>query len=537
MASVPRVLPEALRWRAENTPQVHFLSEVDGRTATYAELDHQVALWTSVLKALGLAAGDPVATMLPNSVSEVEVWLGAAWLGAVEVPINPAYKGRLLGELLEDSGASVLVVHADYWRQLVERGDSIASVRTVVVVGGGGTDSLGITDTPEGVRLLPAAELLAAAEPERPAQAPLPSDLGVILYTSGTTGLSKGVMVPWNQLYHTVLEMFPAGSIDEQQVYYSPYPQFHLGGKMPITLMTMFGGSVVLRERFSTRAFWKDVHDHSCTTTCLLGSMAYFLWNEPESPSDPNSTLRNVLMIPLVPMVEAFKERFDVRVTTCFNMTEISCPITPDGWDLADARSCGRVRAGYEVRLADSLDRPVPVGTPGEMLVRADEPWSLMAGYWRDPVKTVATWRNQWLHTGDVFVVDEAGNYYFVDRVKDAIRRRGENISSFEIERALLSLPTVAECAVVAVESDVGEEEVKAVLVPVDDVELVPADVVAALRDELPPFMVPRYIEVVSFLPKTETQKIVKDRLRAEGINERTWDAEEERLRSARHGG
>jgi crotonobetaine/carnitine-CoA ligase len=531
---VPRVLPAALRWRAERSPHTRFLTEVGGRAATYAGLDEQVARWTAGLRSLGVVAGQTVATMLPNSISAVEVWLGLAWLKAVEVPVNPAYKGALLAELIEDSGAHFLVIAADHWRELVDRGDALESVGTVVVVGGLGPDA-----SWQGGSVIAATALLEGIVPERPAQAPLASDLATILYTSGTTGRSKGVMVPWHQLYLTVADMFPAGSVDDEQVYYSPYPPFHLGGKMPITLMAMFGGSVVLRERFSTRAFWTDVTDHSCTTTCLLGSMAHFLWNEPPSATDRDTPLRNVLMIPLVPVVEEFKERFGVRVTTLFNMTEVSCPIRVDGWDLVDDRSCGTVRPGYEVRLVDELDRPVPPGTPGELLVRADEPWALMAGYWRDAPKTVEAWRNQWLHTGDVFVVDEDGNFYFVDRLKDAIRRRGENISSFEVERAISGLPGVAECAVVAVDSEVGEEEIKAVVVAHGGVRLSPAELVEALAVQLPGFMVPRYVEVVAELPKTETQKILKSRLRSEGLTGATWDAAAGRRQrgGARHAG
>jgi crotonobetaine/carnitine-CoA ligase len=258
--------------------------------------------------------------------------------------------------------------------------------------------------------------------------------------------------------------------------------------------------------------------------------MASFLMAMPAQPDDADNPLQNVSMGPLVAEVEEFKRRFGVQVSTGYGMTEIGVPMASDGWNLANGTSCGRVRTGYpgyEVRVVDELERPLGPGEVGELLVRTAEPFTMNAGYFNMPAATAHAWRNGWFHTGDAFKYDEDGNYYFVDRIKDAIRRRGENISSFEVEAYVSKHPAVAECAAVAVPSEHSEDEVKVVIVPAPDASFDPGELIEFLVPTMPRFMIPRYVEVVDALPKTPTMRVRKVELRAAGtVNENTWDRE-----------
>jgi crotonobetaine/carnitine-CoA ligase len=288
--------------------------------------------------------------------------------------------------------------------------------------------------------------------------------------------------------------------------------------------MALLGSTVVIREAFDTQVFWSEVERYRCTTTLLLGAMANFIHRQPARPDDADTPLRSVIMVPLIPELDAFKERFGVRVCTTFNMTEVSAPIASCGWDPANTQTCGRPRPGYECRIADERDQPLPPGKVGELLVRTDEPWKLMAGYWGKPEETARALRNQWVHTGDGFTRDEDGNFYFVDRLKDSIRRRGENISSIEVEADVNQHPAVLESAAIAVPSEWGEDEVKVAVVLKEGETLRPEELVEFVIARMPHFMVPRYIEFVAALPKTQTQKIRKEELRAAGITDATWD-------------
>jgi crotonobetaine/carnitine-CoA ligase len=232
-------------------------------------------------------------------------------------------------------------------------------------------------------------------------------------------------------------------------------------------------------------------------------------------------------MVPLPDDAAVFAERFGVTCYTLFNMTETAIPVA-SGPNPRGTGTCGKLRAGAQVRLVDDHDCEVPVGTVGEMVVRTDAPWSMSHGYYKNPEATAAAWRNGWFHTGDAFRLDADGSYIFVDRIKDAIRRRGENVSSFEVEKEICAFPSVKEAAVIAVRSELTEDEVMAVVSPVPGQSVDPLGLTRFLKDRLPYFMVPRYVRVVPELPKTPTAKIQKTELRRDGITPDTWDRETE---------
>jgi crotonobetaine/carnitine-CoA ligase len=257
--------------------------------------------------------------------------------------------------------------------------------------------------------------------------------------------------------------------------------------------------------------------------------MASLLLAQPEKPGDADNPMQGVIMAPLIPDLERFKARFGVRVCTGYGMTEIAYPFA-SGWNLANATSCGRLRQGhpgYQVRVVDAEDRDVGPGRIGELIVRTEAPHIITPGYFGMPEKSAEIWRGGWFHTGDGFRCDEDGNFYFADRIKDAIRRRGENISSFEVEAMVNEHPAVLESAAIGVPSEHSEDEVKVIVVPRPGMALDPRELIEFLIPRMPRFMVPRYVEVAAELPKTDaTQRTQKHRLRAHALNAATWDRE-----------
>jgi crotonobetaine/carnitine-CoA ligase len=300
---------------------------------------------------------------------------------------------------------------------------------------------------------------------------------------------------------------------------------FHVGLSQMFGLTLLAGATMAIRPRFSASAFWPDVRRYGATMTILLSSMPNFLLSRTPSADDHDHTLTKAIVIPLPADLDTLKSRFGLQVATWFNMTEVSVPLCSDGFTLTNPTSAGRPRPGITACIVDDTDTPLPPGSTGELVLRADRPWDFCLGYWKNPAKTVEAWRNLWFHTGDAFRTDAAGNFYFVDRLKDAIRRRGENISSFEVERELDSHPAVLESAAVAVPSEMGEDDIKAVVALKPGATLTAPDLYAYLIPRLPAYMVPRYIEILSTdLPKTPTGKTVKATLRASG-NAAAWEA------------
>jgi crotonobetaine/carnitine-CoA ligase len=302
-------------------------------------------------------------------------------------------------------------------------------------------------------------------------------------------------------------------------------PLFHASGTGAVYRMLLNGGSIAMVEAFNTYTFWDTIRATGATTLTLLGAMAPFLMKQPPGDRDRDHTLRMVTMVPLGEESAAFTERFGVDIYTAFNMTETSCPIFSDR-NPQKRGTCGRPRAGVEVRIVDENDCEVPAGDIGELVIRTDMPWAMNHGYHDNPEATARAWRNGWFHSGDAFRCDAEGNYYFIDRMKDAIRRRGENISSFEVESEICTHPDVREAAVVAAASEFNEDEVLAIVAPVEGRTIDPKALIDFLATRLPHFMIPRYLRVVPDLPKTPTHKVQKHILRGDGVTADTWDRE-----------
>jgi crotonobetaine/carnitine-CoA ligase len=514
------VLPQLLAAWAAKEPDADLVQDVAGPSITVGAV-HDLALqWAGAYRRLGVGEGDTVLTMLPNCIEAFGTWLGAAWLRAIEVPMNTMFRGHMFRYVVNDSRASVVVIAARYLDQLREVAADLEHVRTLVVLE---TDERP-DDLPFEVLLRP--EVLDGAPATRDELGdPAHHDIACMIYTSGTTGPSKGVLMPWRELYEFPASA-PDGMFEPGGSCYIVLPIFHVSGKQALYSAVMHHYRLVIRDVFSLSEFWSDVKRFGCSSTGLIGVMASLLHRMPDHPDQVDSPLRNLAMGPVIPEIDEFCARFGLHVASGYGMTEIGVPFGTDGFNVHGENwtSCGYLRPGYEARVVDDHDEPVGPGEVGELVVRTAEPWMLCAGYWHQPEKTAEAWRNGWFHTGDGFMYDEEGAYYFKDRIKDAIRRRGENISSFEVEAYVGEHEAVQEVAAIAVPSDVTEDDVKVVVVLQPDARLTPAELYEFLEPRMPRFMLPRYIEIVDALPKTPTLRTKKVELRADSRNATTWD-------------
>ncbi|MGV6876018.1 AMP-binding protein [Pseudochelatococcus sp. B33] len=516
VASIPDPLPAILAARARTQPDRIFIRTVEGEDVSYADLERRVRAWMETLIEAGTEAGKNIVVMLPNSIDSIAIWMAVARIGAVEVPINTAYLGSMLRHVVVDSSADIVIAHTRFLPRFEALQDEMPNVRELIAVGEGG--EAGIS------RFRVSAPHRAAGGSERRSVKLEAHDLACIVYTSGTTGPSKGVMVPWRQICETARWCIPNKDLTPEDVWYCPWPFYHVSGKLSLYGTALAGATLVLRDTFSTSQFWPDIRNFGCTTTMVVGATIAFLESQPPTPRDRDHPLRNVYVCPLPQDPQSFMARFGVRLCTAFNMTETSCPIVTE-WVLGPGNSCGRVRPGAACRIVDEHDEEVPDGTVGELVVRSDRSWELMSGYWNRAEATVSTWRNQWFHTGDAFKRDAEGNYFFVDRLKYSIRRRGENLSSVELESEVNAHPDVAESAAIGVPSEWGEEDIKVFVVTKNGRELDPADLIRFLTPRVPRFMLPRYIVQVDGIPKTDTFRARKEELKAMPVNEKTWDS------------
>jgi len=351
-----------------------------------------------------------------------------------------------------------------------------------------------------------------------------PGDVGVIIFTSGTTGPSKGVRCLHGQLFWWGVNTGWNLELTADDVLSTCLPLFHTNAVSAFVQALLVGAELHISPRFSASRFWSRLVEAEATVTFLLGAMVRILAEGPPGQHDRGHRVR-IALSPATPadLHESFRERFGVTLLEGYGSSETNHVIglLPEeqrpGW-------LGRALPGFDAIVADELDQPVPQGEPGELLLRADEPFSFADGYEQMPEKTVDAWRNLWFHTGDRVVADAEGNLRFVDRIKDSIRRRGENISAYEVEEAISAHPAVAEAAAFPVPSEMAEDEVMVAVVLHDDSRLQPAELVAYLEPRLAAYAIPRFMDLVGALPHTENGKVKKTELRARGVTDLTWD-------------
>ena len=529
-----QLAPHAVAQWAQDRPDQIALMRVDSDASlTYRDLHDQVLRWAAAYERLGVRAGSHVATMIPNSAEAYIAWLGLGWLRAVEVPLNNGYTGKMLQYTLSQSDSTMLVVHRRFVDRLAAIAAELPQLERVVVLDDPADDQPPSADGASGfdITTLPFAvstqrEFLEGVEPAVGLEGPEYRDITAIIYTSGTTGPSKGVVLPWAGMLN-MWSWAPAETFGVGEAIYGAFPSFHVSGKSVFNGVVVRGGTLVYREKFSATQFWDDIRRTNCVSAGLVGPMTALLWAQPNRDDDADNPLRNVLLGPMIPEMEAFEKRFDLKVGTCYGMTEIGASFTV-GFEKKPWQTCGKQRTDYpwhEVRLVDDNDEEVPLGEVGELMLRTAEPWSLNVGYYKMPEKTAEAWRNGWFHTGDAFRRDADGWYYFVDRMKDSIRRRGENISSFEVENFVIEHPLVADCAAIGVPAQYGEDEVMVVCVVTDREKFTPRGLIDWLEPRMPKFMLPRFVDVMDDLPRNQTSmRVLKFELRTRGVADTTWD-------------
>jgi carnitine-CoA ligase len=523
-----RTVIDLLHARLESDPDGPYL-DVTGTAATAAEVAEVSGRLAGALIALGVGPGDRVATLIENSPEAMFSWWGIVLAGAVAVPINTAYKGEYLRHQLQDSGSRVLIVEAS----LVERAEPVVSqvegLDNVVVVGGAPMPLKGAT-------VHGWDDLLAGASVP-PAPAVRPSSLATFVYTGGTTGPSKGCML--SHRYHEVLarQIGICWRRTAEDVVWTPLPMFHFNAIVTAILGPLiYGGRAAIERRFSVSRFWPEMNRTGATVTSTLGTMAYLLAHDVDRPEMPgsgaaeaNTSLRLIGAAPLPVEVDSIlRSRFGVETFSgAYGVTEASLVSwQPPGVE-NKPNAAGVINdEHFDVRIFDDDDHELPRGTEGEIVIRPLRPHTMFEGYWGRPEATVEASRNWWYHTGDVGRIDEEGYLFFVDRKADYLRRRGENISSFEVERVLMSHGALADVAVHAVPSPLTEDDLKVTATVKEGATVSEEELFRWCVDQLPYFALPRYIEFRAELPRSPVGRVLKRQLRAEGVTPATWDAE-----------
>jgi crotonobetaine/carnitine-CoA ligase len=510
-------------------PDAEYL-DVCGAKASAAEVAATAGRLAGALGGLGVRPGDRVATLLENSIEAALAWWGIVHAGAVAVPVNTAYKGEYLRHQLADSGAKALIVAGD----LVERAGKVvpqlADLAHVAVVGEAAGAGVGV----DGATVHTWDELVAG-EPAPPA-AVRPGDLATFVYTGGTTGPSKGCMLSHN--YHEALarQIGICWGRTADDVVWTPLPLFHFNAIVTAVLGPLvYGGRAAIYRRFSVSNFWPEMNRTGATITSTLGTMAYLLAHDVDRPEMPrsgapqaNTTLRLIGAAPLpVEVDDVLRDRFGVETFSgAYGVTEASLV----SWQPPGVRNkpnaAGVVNDEYfDVRIFDDADAEVGPGVEGEVVVRPKRPHVMFEGYWGRPEATVEASRNWWYHTGDIGRIDDEGFLYFVDRKADYLRRRGENISSFEVERILMAHGALADVAVHAVPSELTEDDLKVTATLKEGAALTEEELFRWCIDQLPYFALPRYVEFRAELPRSPVGRVLKRELRAEGPGA-AWDAE-----------
>jgi crotonobetaine/carnitine-CoA ligase len=494
-----RTVPDLLRRQARRHGDRVLLRVGDVRW-TFAAAPEIVARSAGRLADAGIARGDRVAIMANNRASFLECLLGCAWLGAIAVPINVASKGPSLRHIFANSGARLLIIEDGLRGNLDGIDNAPAEIWNI--------DAL----PPPGDAVEPVS--------------PRPGDTLGILYTSGTTGPSKGVCCPHAQYYWWGLITARLLGVVEGDVLCTCLPLFHTNALNTFFQALLHGATMIATPRFSASGFYRTLIETGATVTYVLGAMVPILLSRPVSEEERGHRVR-VALAPGVPghLHAAFTGRTGITLLDGYGSTETNFTMGTTARHLKPG-SMGPLVDGFHARVADKDDNDLPPGVPGELLLRADEPFAFATGYWGMPEKTVEAWRNLWFHTGDRVIRDNDGTYRFVDRLKDAIRRRGENVSSFEVEQVLLMHPAIATCAVFPARSELAEDEVMAAIVCKDNDTIDPVDLIRFCERSLPYFAVPRYVCFEPDLPATENGKIQKYKLIERGITDATWDRE-----------
>ena len=517
-----RTLGRVLSMAAAEARDKPLVVDVAGESISYAAAERRANQIGHGLRDLGVAYREPVLFMLRDTIELLLLVFGIAKRGAVQVPINLAYRGSFLSHIINDSGAHTLVIDAEYLERLAAVAEELPHLRRCVIY------PRVPHSVPAGVSKnfeLVSFDALSSTDHSALTEGPKFNDLAGIMYTSGTTGPSKGVMVCHAHAYRYANNV-GAQCAAADRFYTAGLPLFHIAGQWAVCYRALMrGATIILRRGYKNQYFWKDIRDHDATMTSLLGTIANFIWQQPRQPDDADNPLQRAGIYPVIADWQAFSERFDVKLWTTYGSTESPPPcLHYAGEPFPDLRYVGDLKDSVECKILDPQDAECEVGTVGEICVRPRNPWELTLGYWQRPQATADAFRNLWFHTGDSGYVDDQDRLYFVDRVSDSMRRRGENVSSMEVESIVNEHPYVLDSAAFGVWADETEQEIMVTLTVDPAHELDPQDLIRFLETRMPYFMVPRYVDVVTQMEKTPTGKIRKNELRRRGVSASTWD-------------
>ena len=512
-----RLAEQALRF----PDKVLLTTEV--RSLSYANLDELSNAYAAGFESIGVGKHDVVCQMLPNCEAFVVNWLALAKLGAVQAPINPEFTHAALSRLLNLTQATVLLVDANLQSSIAAIERELEFLEQIVLCG---PKPHTVDSELSRFSLLSLDELQVDGSVSPTADISY-ADPVMLLFTSGTTGPSKAVEISHRYALHYAAEYIEHWEITTDDVMYTAYPLFHVDASVSTFLTALHRGArAVVLSKFSVSRFWHDIRTYGGTITTLMGAVATFLFEREANTDDAVNTLRLALVAPVPAFWREFESRFGVKIVAGYGSTEacFPCwgPLREPHLDDTFGKPCNH----WELRIGDAHDAALPANVAGEILVRPTRPFTMMTGYYKNAEATVETWKNLWHHSGDLGYLDEDGNLHFVGRLKDAIRRRGENISAFEVEEVLDLHPDVLETAVIGVPSIYTEEEVKAVVVLRHNAKCSALDLVTWATARLPRYALPRYVEFMNELPTTETSKVRKQALRDAWSNAQTFDIE-----------
>lgn len=519
---------ELLRVRARSEPDKIFWWLGDHR-ATFAEADARSDRVAAGLAELGVEKGDRVAVLSTNRPEYLETTFALAKLGAIQVPLNAYLRGDFLQYQIDQAEAAVAIADEAGIEAIKAVLERTPSLKRVVAL-----DETLSSD--HAIDLVPFSDL-RGCEKECPAIEVAASEVASIMYTSGTTGMPKGCMLQHGYYLHIGSQrsaLLPAG---EDDVLFTALPLFHTAAQGVVLMSALYDAvSVVIEPAFRPATVVERWRETRATLFVAVGAMCTALLQQPPSESDHDHRVHAGLVVPLPPpLQQQFRDRFGVDMNSAlYGQTEI-WPVSVSLPGEGKPGTQGKPAPYYDVGIVDDTDNAVPPGNVGEIVVRPNAPHAMYGGYWRQPEATVNAWRNLWHHTGDSGYIDEDGFLNFVDRKKDALRRRGENISSMEVEAAITKHPKIAEAAVFGVPSELTEEDVMACLVLETSTSLEAKDLFEYFKTSMPYFVIPRYIRLMDEFPKTAaTLRVQKHILRAEGITADTWDLEDMGLRVER---
>jgi crotonobetaine/carnitine-CoA ligase len=520
-------LPDLLERQAHRCPDRPLIEVIGERSSTYGETWMAALAVSADLIELGVRRRSPVVIMARPCLKAIHAWLGVSCAGAIDVPINTAYIGFTLEHAINQTGAEVIVLEDHFLPALRAIEDRLSSLKHVLHFHAGDEASESLPSF-ERLTLRAFEDSARRARLER-AVLVEPRDIATIVYTSGTTGPPKGVMMPYGQTALIAHLTVAATEMNGQDIFYCFHPLYHMAAKFVCFQAALSAGATFILDRKFEPGRWLDqVRDHRATITLGHGPMLEMIFAQPPREEDRDHRLRSVIAAPLPQRIgTAFEDRFDVKAVEVWGATEIGAVSWTSLKQERVPGSCGRADpALFEVKIFDpETDQEMPDGSTGEFVLRPRLPWTIMQGYLNDAEATVVKWRNLWFHTGDHGYRDAESNLFFVDRASDRIRRRAENISAGDIEAAAVLHPAITEAAAIAVPSEFEhDDDIKICVVSRPGATIGPAEVLDHLLAHLPHSMAPRYVEFLEALPRNPLNKVQKAALRTAGLTEATWD-------------